>query len=185
MCVHPPHPLCVCVHAPPTVCPPPCTPPPPQVVDYYALVGMSSLGIRGVRGVGPARAAELLAQVPEMDAVYGPTPAPSFAVVEGAKYPDVSFTPPAPPALDHVVSLVHNERLAAHLVDGSAAFHTARVLVRARSDATLEQAELQRLAAALAPGATPEQAAASTEHAATPSTSTSTADYSWGSRAAV
>ena len=42
---------------------------PPQLVDYWALTGVSGSGIRGVPGIGPKRAKALLQQFGNLDAM--------------------------------------------------------------------------------------------------------------------
>lgn len=44
---------------------------PEQIVDYKALMGDSSDNIKGVQGIGPKRASELLASYATLDGIYG------------------------------------------------------------------------------------------------------------------
>lgn len=44
---------------------------PEQIVDYKALMGDSSDNIKGVQGIGPKRASELLARYTTLDGIYG------------------------------------------------------------------------------------------------------------------
>ena len=95
---------------------------PEQMRDYLTLVGDTSDNIAGVKGIGPKRAAELLAKFTTLDALYAELEAKGGASIG------------LPPAM--------SQELRAFKASG--AFQTARALVTLRTDVDLPFAEIDR-----------------------------------------